>query len=182
MTADEKAALRRLLLKEEIAAFLAHEADLLDARRYEDWLGLLTEDIRYWMPITRTVASDALGDEFTAEGVDANWLDEGIETLRQRVRQLATGIHWAEQPASRTTHMISHLQIASVTPDVANPKEIAARCRFLVYRNRLDDEQDFFVGKRNDTLRRVDGCWKLARRELFLDQSVMLPKNLSVFL
>jgi 3-phenylpropionate/cinnamic acid dioxygenase small subunit len=58
----------------------------------------------------------------------------------------------------------------------------AARCRFPVYRNRLDDEQDFFVGKRNDTLRRVEDCWKLARRELFLDQSVMLPKNLSVFL
>jgi len=182
VTEDEKAALQRLLLKEEVAAFLAHEADLLDARRYGDWLGLLTDDIRYWMPITRTVASDAPWDEFTAEGVDANWLDEGIETLRQRVTQLATGIHWAEQPPSRTTHMISHLQIASVTPDVANASEVTARCRFLVYRNRLDDEQDFFVGKRNDTLRRVDGTWKLARRELFLDQSVMLPKNLSVFL
>jgi len=182
VTADEKAALQRLLLKEEIAAFLAHEADLLDARRYDEWLGLLTEDIRYWMPITRSVGSDALDGEFTAEGVDANWLDEGIETLRQRVTQLATGIHWAEQPPSRTTHMISHLQIASVTPNVADPREVVARCRFLVYRNRLDDEQDFFVGKRNDTLRRAGGAWKIARREIFLDQSVMLPKHLSVFL
>lgn len=182
MTADDRNALQRLLLKEEVSDFLAHEADLLDARRYEDWLGLLTEDIRYWMPITRTVASDALGREFTTEGVDANWFDEGIETLRQRVKQLATGIHWAEQPPSRTTHMVSNLQIAAVTPDAGEPQEVSARCRFLVYRNRLDDEQDFFVGKRNDTLRRVGGVWKLARREIFLDQSVMLPKNVSVFL
>jgi 3-phenylpropionate/cinnamic acid dioxygenase small subunit len=178
----DRTALRRLLLKEEIADFLTHEAELLDSRRYEDWLGLLTEDIRYWMPITRTVAPGARGGEFTAAGVDANWFDEGIETLRQRVTQLATGIHWAEQPPSRTTHMVSNLRIAAVTPDADDPREVAARCRFLVYRNRLDDEQDFYVGKRNDTLRRVDGAWKLARREIFLDQSVMLPKNVSVFL
>lgn len=182
VTTDEKAALQRLLLKEEIAAFLAEEADLLDTRRYEDWLGLLTEDIRYWMPITRNVASEALDREFTAEGADANWIDEGIETLRQRVTQLSTGIHWAEQPPSRTTHMVGNLQITAVTPDAAAPREVTARCRFLVYRNRHDDEQDFFIGKRNDTLRRVDGAWKLARREIFLDQSVMLPKNISVFL
>ena len=185
MTTDgtgDRAALRRLLLKEEIADFLAHEAELLDARRYEDWLGLLTEDIRYWMPVVRTVASDDAGREFTAEGVDANWFDEGIETLRQRVKQLATGIHWAEQPPSRTTHMVSNLQIAAASPGADQPEEVTARCRFLVYRNRLDDEQDFYVGKRNDTLRRVDGAWKLARREIFLDQSVMLPKNISVFL
>jgi hypothetical protein len=28
----------------------------------------------------------------------------------------------------------------------------------------------------------LDRAWKLARREIFLDQSVMLPKNISVFL
>lgn len=182
VTTDEKSALQRLLLKETVADFLAHEADLLDARRFEDWLDLLTPDIRYWMPVVRSVTSDDLDRAFTVEGADANWFDEGIETLRQRVTQLATGIHWAEQPPSRTTHMVSNLTIASVAPDLKAPREVVARCRFLVYRNRHDDEQDFYIGKRNDTLRRVDGAWKLARREIFLDQSVMLAKNVSVFL
>ena len=32
-----------------------------------------------------------------------------------------------------------------------------------------------------DTLRRVDGRWKIARREIYLDQSVLLHKNLTSF-
>ena len=34
---------------------------------------------------------------------------------------------------------------------------------------------------RNDVLRRVDGQWKLARREIHLGQTVLLAKNLSIF-
>ena len=179
MAIDAQAELQRLLLKEDIGEFLAFEADLLDARRYEDWLALLTEDIRYWMPMARNMASDDTGREFTIEDEDVNWIEEGIETIRQRVAQLATGLHWAEQPPSRTSHMISNLRVLENSDGL---DEVKTRCRFLVYRNRLEDEQNIFVGKRNDTLRRVNGSWKIARREIYLDQNVMLSKNLSVFL
>lgn len=178
MAIDAQAELQRLLLKEDIGEFLAFEADLLDARRYEDWLALLTEDIRYWMPMARNMASDDTGREFTIEDEDVNWIEEGIETIRQRVAQLATGLHWAEQPPSRTSHMISNLRVLENSDAL---DEVKTRCRFLVYRNRLEDEQNIFVGKRNDTLRRVNGSWKIARREIYLDQNVMLSKNLSVF-
>ena len=178
MVIDAQAELQRFLLKEDIGEFLAFEADLLDARRYEDWLALLTEDIRYWMPMARNMASDDTGREFTIEDEDVNWIEEGIETIRQRVAQLATGLHWAEQPPSRTSHMISNLRVLENSDGL---DEVKTRCRFLVYRNRLEDEQNIFVGKRNDTLRRVNGSWKIARREIYLDQNVMLSKNLSVF-
>jgi 3-phenylpropionate/cinnamic acid dioxygenase small subunit len=178
MAIDAQAELQRLLLKEDIGEFLAFEADLLDARRYEDWLALLTEDIRCWMPMARNMASDDSGREFTIEDEDVNWIEEGIETIRQRVAQLATGLHWAEQPPSRTSHMISNLRVLENSDGL---DEVKTRCRFLVYRNRLEDEQNIFVGKRNDTLRRVNGSWKIARREIYLDQNVMLSKNLSVF-
>ena len=178
MVIDAQAELQRFLLKEDIGEFLAFEADLLDARRYEDWLALLTEDIRYWMPMARNMASDDTGREFTIEDEDVNWIEEGIETIRQRVAQLATGLHWAEQPPSRTSHMISNLRVLENSDGL---DEVKTRCRFLVYRNRLEDEQNIFVGKRSDTLRRVNGSWKIARREIYLDQNVMLSKNLSVF-
>ena len=178
MVIDAQAELQRFLLKEDIGEFLAFEADLLDARRYEDWLALLTEDIRYWMPMARNMASDDTGREFTIEDEDVNWIEEGIETIRQRVAQLATGLHWAEQPPSRTSHMISNLRVLENSDGL---DEVKTRCRFLVYRNRLEDEQNIFVGKRNDTLRRANGSWKIARREIYLDQNVMLSKNLSVF-
>jgi len=182
MPADMDARLQRLLLKEEAEAWLAHEADLLDARRFEDWLALLTEDVRVWAPLARNVeAGKADGAEYTAEGLDANWLDEGYETLAQRVKQLATGVHWAEQPPSRTTHMVSNVAVTDIDGDPAAPEAMTVRCRFLLYRNRNEDEEDFFLGKRNDVLRRAGDGWKLARREVFLDQNVLLAKNLSVF-
>ena len=45
----------RLLLKAEIEDVLYHEAELLDERRYEEWLELLAADFRYWMPMRRNV-------------------------------------------------------------------------------------------------------------------------------
>ena len=54
-----------LLLKDEIEQFLYQEAELLDERQFEDWLDLLTEDIRYWMPMRRNVKFGELDREFT---------------------------------------------------------------------------------------------------------------------
>ena len=152
MATDAEAALRRLLLCQEIEAFFIAEADLLDARRFEDWLGLFTEDVRYFMPIAQNRPSDEPAQEYSAEGRDACWFDEGIETLRQRVVQLGTGVHWAEQPPSRTTHMISNLVLLAVRPEAGEAEEVDSRCRFLVYRNRLETEEYFYIGKRNDRL------------------------------
>src|SRR5581483_4596428 len=53
--------------------------------------------------------------------------------------------------------------------------------RFVVYRNRLEMETDLFVGRREDTLRRVGGQWKIARRVILLEQNVLLAKNLTGF-
>jgi 3-phenylpropionate/cinnamic acid dioxygenase small subunit len=174
--------LARLLLAQEIAEFLYVEAELLDERRYDDWLALLTDDIRYWMPMRRNVKyGDATGREFTREGADISWFDEGKETLTRRVRQIQTGIHWAEEPQSRIAHLVSNVQLLEATPSAAEPREVTAKCRFLIYRNRVETETDFLVGKREDTLRRDGEGWRIARRKIILDQNVLLTKNLTFF-
>ncbi|MBI3326598.1 MAG: hypothetical protein HYZ81_07845 [Nitrospinae bacterium] len=103
-----------LLLTREIEGFLYTEAELLDERRFEAWLDLLTEDVRHWMPMRRNVKFGEQAREHTRE------------------RQEET-------------------------------------------------ETDFFVGKREDLLRKVNGQWKIARRTIILDQNVLLAKNLTVF-
>jgi 3-phenylpropionate/cinnamic acid dioxygenase small subunit len=170
------ATLEHLLLVREIEEFLYHEADVLDDRQFEAWLDLLTDDIRYWMPMRRNVKFDDQASENTRELQDMSWFDEGKETLTQRVRQILTGVHWAEEPLSRVSHMVSNVRLLQATPE-----EVQVKCRFLIYRNRQQDETDFFVGKREDTLRKVDGEWKIARRKVILDQNVLLAKNLTVF-
>jgi len=173
--------LARLLLKEEVEGFLYREAELLDERRYEEWLDLFTEDAHYWMPMRRNVPRDEPEREFTRTGADVNWFDEGKDTLTRRVRQILTGIHWAEEPPSRICHIVSNVQILSPAPGASPAAEVGVKSRFLVYRNRVQTETDFLVGKREDLLRRVDGGWRIARRKIILDQNVLLAKNLTVF-
>ena len=171
----------RLLLKQEIEDFLYLEAELLDERRYEEWLDLLCEDIRYYMPMRRNVKFGELDREFTREGQDINWFDEGKDTLTRRVKQILTGVHWAEEPLSRICHMVSNVQVLEANPSASEPVEVKIKSRFLVYRNRVQTETDFLVGKREDVLRKVNGGWNIARRKIILDQSVLLAKNLTFF-
>jgi 3-phenylpropionate/cinnamic acid dioxygenase small subunit len=165
-----------LLVKQEVEDFLYREAELLDERRFEDWLALFTDDVRYWMPMRRNVPADEGEREFTREGLDVSWFDEGKDTLTRRVKQIRTGIHWAEQPPSRTCHMVSNVQVLGTTDG-----EVRVKSRFLLYRNRMETETDVLVGKREDVLRRVDGGLRIARRKIVLDQSVLLAKNLTFF-
>ena len=184
--AERDARIDRLLLGQEIADFLYREAELLDERRYREWLDLLADDIRYWMPMRRNVKFGEEEREFTREGTDIAWFDEGKDTLTRRVRQIETGIHWAEEPQSRISHLVSNVQLVEASPSVADPREVAVKCRFLVYRNRVETETDLLVGKREDLLRRVANAkgangWQIARRTIILDQNALLSKNLTFF-
>lgn len=163
----------------DIQQFYFKEADLLDERRFDQWLELLHEDIEYRMPLARNMRRDAIKQEFTAPGEIA-WFDEGIATLRQRVAQIATGIHWAEEPASRISHLVTNVRILEVEEGESG-MQVKTRSRFLVYQNRLQGEVSLFVGKREDTLVRDGDDWKVRKREILLDQNVLLSKALTTF-
>jgi 3-phenylpropionate/cinnamic acid dioxygenase small subunit len=164
------------LIRLEVEDFLWMEADLLDDNRLDEWLELFTDDLTYWMPIRRNVSSRAMNTETTAEGPELSWFTDDKPMLERRVAQIKTGYHWAEEPFSRVTHMVSNIRVLAW-----DGKEAKVKSRFLFYRNRHADEESTFIGKRVDTLRRTDGRWKIARREIYLDESVLLFKNLTNF-
>jgi 3-phenylpropionate/cinnamic acid dioxygenase small subunit len=173
----EEGAVRRLLLLAEVTDFLYREADLLDERRYGEWLRLLADDYQYSVPLRMNVRHDDLAErEQTRPGQEICWFDEDKATAELRVAQLATGRHWAEEPVSRVSHLVTNVRLES-----CEPPEVDVSCRFVVYRNRVADESDFLVGRRKDRLRRTGDRWQVCRRTLLLDQSVLLAKNLSVF-
>ena len=174
-------AVAMLLLKQDVENFLFHEANVLDERQYDEWLEMLADDVRYWVPMRRNVKFSELEREFTREGQDINWFDEGKETLGQRVRQIQTGVHWAEEPLSRLAHLVTNVEILDAQPDSAAAAEVSLRCRFIIYRNRVATETDILVGRREDMLRRENGQWRICRRKVLLDQNVLLAKNLTFF-
>jgi 3-phenylpropionate/cinnamic acid dioxygenase small subunit len=169
-------------LKADVEDFYYHEADLLDDRRFRDWLELLTDDISYFMPIRRNVKfGQQAARENTKRGEGISWFDEDKWTLTKRVEQILTGVHYAEEPLSRITHMVSNVQIKGARPDIEAARELDITSRFLVYQNRVEYETYIFVGRRNDTLRLTDNGWKIARREILLEQNILLAKNLTTF-
>ena len=173
----------------EAEQLLYREARLLDERRFHEWLELLTDDIRYWMPVRSTrypkhskaitiKDADRYKDyEFAADDEQA-YFDDTKETLSNRIVRLDTGMAWAEDPPSRTRHIISNVEVE----ETGDAKETKVYSAFMTYRTGLGTEQDFFVGGREDLLRRVDGELKIAYRKILLDQDVLLAKNVSIFL
>lgn len=183
MTSNERGPrLDRLLLQQELEQFYYTEAELLDERRFEEWLELLDEDIRYFMPLRRNVKYGQHAErENTRSGQDSAWFDEGKTTLSQRVAQIGTGIHWAEEPLSRISHLVTNIRITTESATLES-SEVEVSSRFLVYRNRIEYETDIFVGKRNDRLKRGGPAgWVVSERTILLDQSVLLAKNLTLF-
>ncbi len=169
------------LLKQEIEEFLCREADLLDQREFRAWLDLLAEDLVYFMPIRRNVKFGQHAEkENTRQGEGISWFDEDKWTLGKRVEQILTGVHYAEEPLSRVTHMVSNVRLLEVTPSVDDPRQVVVGCRFLVHQNRVEYEANTFIGRRTDTLRRHGESWLIARREMILEQNVLLAKNLSI--
>ena len=161
----------------EIEEFLYREAELLDEGRYREWLGLVTDDIRYQVPVR--VARERGGAESAVTGVATNsfHLDEDKDSLELRVDRLETGFAWAEEPPSRIRHFVSNER---VRPVEGREDEMTVRSSVLVYRSRWDRPgHDLLSGERQDVLRRVDGAWRLAKRWVVLDNTTLPTLNLS---
>ena len=94
-----------------------------------------------------------------------------------RVRRLRGELAHAEHPPSRTRRLIGTILVEP--GPVAD--ELSVHSNFLVYRTRRERDVDLFVGTREDTLRRVDAGWKIARRKMVLDQDILGSPNLSIF-
>lgn len=160
----------------ELMPFYIREAWLLDERRLTEWLALFTDDVLYFMPRRKNVPRRESHRELTPLG-DLAILEEDKRYLEMRVARLDTGMAWAEDPPSRTRHLVGNLEVAPLAKG-----EVQAKTAFLVYRSHLETDHQLLSGCREDVLRRVKGGWRIARRTIVLDANVLLDKNLSVFL
>lgn len=163
-----------LNLAREVEQFYLLEADLFDEWKLREWLDLLADDVRYFMPMSRNVAPNNRAAQFTRPQQDVAWFDDDKPILAARVAQILSGVHWAEEPLSRISHLVTNVRIHGVEGDTVD-----AGSRFLIYKNRMQTETDIYVGKRRDILRRTPGGFRIAKRTIWLDQSVLIAKNLT---
>src|SRR5215475_16101051 len=159
----------------EVERFYYDEAALLDAHRYEEWLALFSDDARYFMPIRRTRTQRELDKEFTRPGEMA-FFDDTKQLLEGRVAKLKSGRAWAEDPPSRTRHLITNVRVVK-----DDGRTLEVESNFHLYRTRLNSEETSWIGSRRDVLRRAGGSFQIADRRIFLEQTVLLARNLSNF-
>jgi 3-phenylpropionate/cinnamic acid dioxygenase small subunit len=160
----------------DVCQFLYREARILDENRFDDWLALLTDDVEYEMPLTLTRERS---ERARVHEREMQYFAENIHSLRMRVARLGTEYAWAEDPPTRTRHLVLNVELE---PN-ADESEVISHCAFVVHANRgsLDDWQTL-VGCRDDVLVRDGSSWKIRRRTLYLDQAVLGANSISFFL
>lgn len=169
--ADED--LKEMLIHYRVQSFYTEAARRLDAREFESWLELLTDDVRIRVPVRTTTAE---GGE--AEFLDLCHLDDNRWRLEKRVERLRTEHAWAERPSTRTRHFVTNVRIEDATDD-----ELEVRSNLLLFLNRGDDaDYRTISAERHDVLRRVDDGLRLADRTVYLDHATLPLAKLSVFL
>src|SRR4029434_10417501 len=164
-------------LRHRIEDFLYLEAELLDDRKLREWLDLLTDDVRYWMPIRYNPLDrpNEVSEELAKPG-EGYYFDDDKKSLRIRVERVYSKNAWAEMPPSRTRHLISNVRIKK-----DDGVQFEVDSNFMVYRTRMEKDEDIFVGTTKDILRRVNGGLRIARRTILLDQAVLGAKHITVF-
>ncbi|MET8430585.1 3-phenylpropionate/cinnamic acid dioxygenase subunit beta [Nocardia sp. NPDC004860] len=167
----------------EVEQFYYLEAQLLDDGRFSDWLDLLAEDLAYWMPIRTNRLRRQQALSIAARG-EAAYYDETKDSLAWRIRRFDSGMAWAEDPPSRTRHLVTNVVVHHADPEEDpsfTSEDLLVRSAFLVYRNRLEREENVFAGQRTDILRRTENGLRVTRRDILLDQNILQAKNISTF-
>lgn len=159
----------------EVTEWLFHEAELLDAGKYREWLELVTEDLHYLVPVRVTREREAETDILPG----MSHMDDDWDAMEMRVLRLDTEYAWAEDPPSRSRHFITNVRVAEGEAE----GEYLVKSNLLLYRTRGDAPiYDILCGERTDTLRRVDDSLRLAKRVVLLDQSTVMTHNLALIM
>jgi 3-phenylpropionate/cinnamic acid dioxygenase small subunit len=142
--------------------FIAHEAHLLDAQRYDEWLALFADDGRYWVPLQGAAQT---------EGALHNALaDEDRLLLSLRIERLKNPRAHSQHPASRCQHV---LQAPVPVRDADGVVEL--RTPFLYIESR-GERQVLLAGSYTHRLARMDGDWRIRLKRVdLLDAGKPLP-------
>ncbi|MGH7905132.1 MAG: aromatic-ring-hydroxylating dioxygenase subunit beta [Candidatus Binataceae bacterium] len=154
-------------LRLEFEDLLFHEAALLDAERLEDWLTLIDDSVRYFAPVRATLPRG--GEDFGRRELIAHF-DDNKNGLALRIRRIRTGWAHAEEPPSRTRHLISNVRIVETHQ---NDNTVRVASNFMVFRSAGDSDERTFIGSREDTWRRTGDGWRLLNRLIILDHNVI---------
>ena len=151
------------ITRQDLIDFVVHEARLLDAKRYDQWNALFTDDGYYWVPL---VPDQPDGLEHTSHMYE----DKLLRDLR--IQRLKSPRAFSQQPASRCHHL---LQTPSVEEFDDTAQRFVVRTEFH-YTEAQGDELQFYVGTKFHHLTVKDGALRMTlKRVNLLNCDAALP-------
>lgn len=168
--------------------FYHFEARLLDARQYQQWLALLTEDIQYRMPSRVNVQvnnrdrgnEDMISVERELEDVDSMGCpirEENYIHLMVRVERAYKMNSWSENPPARTRRIVGNVELMSEEGDSRR-----VLSNFHLYYARPGSENFLYSGQRRDLLVADGDSFKLKEREVIMDYATIELPTLGLLL
>jgi 3-phenylpropionate/cinnamic acid dioxygenase small subunit len=135
--------------------FIIHEARLLDARKFRDWMGLFAEDGTYWVP--------AVPDQQSPFDQASLFYDDR-DLMKTRVERLEHPRIHVQTPPSRTAHLVGNVVIEAT--DTAKGEYVVSSTLIMVeYR---DDAQRVFAGRQQHRLRRDGETFRIVQKRVDL--------------
>jgi 3-phenylpropionate/cinnamic acid dioxygenase small subunit len=154
---------------------LYDEAAALDERRFDDWVAMLDKDLVYTAPIRLTRTGPNRDRDIMRTMMH---FDDTYESIRMRTGRLSKSA-WAEDPPSRTRRFVTNVRVG----ETDHPDEYEVVSYLFLERSRGDSSvNERMTAERRDVWRRADEAYKLAKREIIVDQSTLAMANFAIFL
>src|SRR5687767_3018771 len=141
----------------------------------QEWVELLADDVRYWIPTIETVRGS--NERYRDDVPYYHLVDWDKRIISMRLAQIETGLNHCEIPASVAQRIVSNVFVQ----EAARDDEVTAHSNVQATLVRHGVFETVFKGRRTDRLRKTDAQWKIAERRVELVLSY-LPRTLSIFL
>ena len=130
-----------------IEQFLYRQSELLDAKRWQDWVDLFTPDGIYWMPPERSYT--------TWDGQPAIFAeDKNLMTVR--MNRVLHPDAWSQRPLWETNHVVSNVSIVKEKPN----GDVEVKSRFHMMELRRDDVRHF-AGQYTHQLKKTKSGYRI---------------------
>lgn len=170
----------------KVEQFLYREARLLDERKLQQWMSLISEDISYLMParyqptlnpsLRGTEAFHSIDQELESSApVGVPLRKENFFNLAIRIDRAYKVNAWAENPPARTRRYITNIEVEEQADGLL---KVYSNFQLFYSRHQLDNFT--YYGQRKDILHPQGDSFKLASREVILDFNVITVPTLGL--
>jgi 3-phenylpropionate/cinnamic acid dioxygenase small subunit len=150
--------------RDKFRRLVEQEARILDRLLFEEWLRLYTPECAYWVPSTPEA-----GDPRTEISV----MFDDRRRLEDRIYRLRTGYAWSQAPSSRTSRIVSNVEVFKSARD----DQRMVRSNFAISEF-WDGEIRVLAGWTGHRFRQSEGVWKISAKQVNLlncDQCIRNP-------